>query len=101
MDTHPAPPQRFQPQILRRRRDLIVDSEPLLAWSRADLGAAVGLSQANAHEAPFARPLLELAARLLGPWPRVIRLDAAAGGSSGSEPAPHPSGTSTATSSFE
>jgi transposase len=35
------------------------------------------LSQANVHDAPFARPLLELAVRFLGLRPRVIRLDAA------------------------
>jgi transposase len=34
------------------------------------------LSPANVHDAPFARPLLELAVRLLGIAPRVIRLDA-------------------------
>jgi transposase len=34
------------------------------------------LSPANVHDAPFARPLLELAVRLLGVAPRVIRLDA-------------------------
>jgi transposase len=35
------------------------------------------LSRANVHDAPFARPLLELAIRLLHLRPRVIRLDAA------------------------
>jgi transposase len=35
------------------------------------------LSRANVHDAPFARPLLELAVRLLHLRPRVIRLDAA------------------------
>ena len=35
------------------------------------------LSPANVHDAPFARPLLELAVRLLGLRPRVVRLDAA------------------------
>jgi len=34
------------------------------------------LSRANVHDAPFARPLLELAVRLLGVRPRVIRMDA-------------------------
>src|SRR5262249_40993182 len=34
------------------------------------------LSRANVHDAPFARPLLELAVRLLHIRPRVIRLDA-------------------------
>jgi transposase len=34
------------------------------------------LSRANVHDAPFARPLLELAVRLLGIRPRVVRLDA-------------------------
>jgi transposase len=34
------------------------------------------LSTAKVHDAPFARPLLELAIRLLGIRPRVIRLDA-------------------------
>jgi transposase len=34
------------------------------------------LAPANLHDAPFARPLLELAVRLLGIAPRVIRLDA-------------------------
>ena len=34
------------------------------------------LSPANVHDAPFARPLLELAVRLLGLRPRVVRLDA-------------------------
>jgi transposase len=34
------------------------------------------LSPANVHDAPFARPLLELAVRLLGIAPRVVRLDA-------------------------
>jgi hypothetical protein len=34
------------------------------------------LSPANVHDAPFARPLLELAVRLLGIAPRLIRLDA-------------------------
>jgi transposase len=35
------------------------------------------LSPANVHDAPFARPLLELAVRLFALCPRVIRLDAA------------------------
>src|SRR5262245_53593134 len=35
------------------------------------------LSQANVHDAPFARPLLELAVRLLDVRARVVRLDAA------------------------
>jgi len=35
------------------------------------------LSPANVHDAPFARPLLELAVRLFAVRPRVIRLDAA------------------------
>jgi hypothetical protein len=35
------------------------------------------LSPANVHDAPFARPLLELAVRLFAIQPRVIRLDAA------------------------
>jgi Transposase DDE domain len=35
------------------------------------------LSRANVHDAPFARPLLELAGRLYAVRPRVIRLDAA------------------------
>jgi transposase len=34
------------------------------------------LSRANVHDAPFARPLLELAIRLLAVRPRVVRLDA-------------------------
>jgi hypothetical protein len=34
------------------------------------------LSPANAHDAPFARPLLEWAVRLYGVRPRIIRLDA-------------------------
>lgn len=34
------------------------------------------LSPANAHDAPFARPLLEWAVRLYGLRPRVLRLDA-------------------------
>jgi hypothetical protein len=34
------------------------------------------LSTAKVHDAPFARPLLQLALRLLGIRPRVIRLDA-------------------------
>jgi hypothetical protein len=34
------------------------------------------LSRANVHDAPFARPLLELAVRLFAMQPRVIRLDA-------------------------
>jgi transposase len=34
------------------------------------------LSPANVHDAPFARPLLELALRHLGIRPRIIRLDA-------------------------
>ena len=34
------------------------------------------LSRANVHDAPFARPLLELGVRLLRIRPRVIRLDA-------------------------
>jgi len=35
------------------------------------------LSPANCHDAPFARPLLELAVRLSHIHPRIIRLDAA------------------------
>jgi transposase len=35
------------------------------------------LSRANVHDAPFARPLLELTVRLFAVRPRVIRLDAA------------------------
>jgi transposase len=35
------------------------------------------LSPANVHDAPFARPLLELAVRLFALGPRVVRLDAA------------------------
>jgi transposase len=35
------------------------------------------LSPANRHDAPFARPLLELAVRLYAIRPRIIRLDAA------------------------
>jgi transposase len=35
------------------------------------------LSRANVHDAPFTRPLLELAIRLFAVRPRVIRLDAA------------------------
>ena len=35
------------------------------------------VSPANCHDAPFARPLLELAVRLYGIRPRIIRLDAA------------------------
>ena len=35
------------------------------------------LSPANCHDAPFARPLLELAVRLYAIRPRIIRLDAA------------------------
>jgi transposase len=34
------------------------------------------LSPANVHDAPFARPLLELAVRLYGLRPRIVRLDA-------------------------
>src|SRR5258708_29104887 len=34
------------------------------------------LTRANVHDAPFARPLLELAVRLFGLRPRVVRLDA-------------------------
>jgi Transposase DDE domain len=34
------------------------------------------LSRANVHDAPFARPLLELAVRLFALRPRVVRLDA-------------------------
>jgi transposase len=34
------------------------------------------LSRANVHDAPFARPMLELAVRLFGLRPRVVRLDA-------------------------
>jgi hypothetical protein len=34
------------------------------------------LSRANVHDAPFARPLLQLAVRLFAVRPRVIRLDA-------------------------
>jgi transposase len=34
------------------------------------------VSPANCHDAPFARPLLELAVRLYGIAPRIIRLDA-------------------------
>ena len=34
------------------------------------------LSRANVHDAPFARPLLELAVRLLHLRPRIVRLDA-------------------------
>ncbi len=34
------------------------------------------LARANVHDAPFARPLLELAVRLFGLRPRVVRLDA-------------------------
>jgi IS5 family transposase len=34
------------------------------------------VSPANAHDAPFARPLLELAVRLYQIRPRIIRLDA-------------------------
>jgi transposase len=34
------------------------------------------LSPANVHDAPFARPLLELAVRLFAVQPRIIRLDA-------------------------
>jgi hypothetical protein len=34
------------------------------------------LSRANVHDAPFARPLLDLAVRLFGLRPRVVRLDA-------------------------
>jgi transposase len=34
------------------------------------------LSPANVHDAPFARPLLQLAVRLLALHPRVVRLDA-------------------------
>jgi hypothetical protein len=34
------------------------------------------LSRANVHDAPCARPLLELGVRLFGPRPRVVRLDA-------------------------
>ncbi len=33
------------------------------------------LSRANVHDAPFARPLLELAVRLFALRPRVVRLD--------------------------
>lgn len=38
------------------------------------------LSPANVHDAPFARPLLELAVRLFAVRPRVVRLDAGYGG---------------------
>lgn len=38
------------------------------------------VSPANCHDAPFARPLLELAVRLYGIRPRIIRLDAASWG---------------------
>jgi transposase len=34
------------------------------------------LSSANVHDAPFARPLLELAVRLFALQPRIVRLDA-------------------------
>src|SRR5260370_5707140 len=34
------------------------------------------LSRANVHDAPFARPLLELAVRLFALRPRVVRFDA-------------------------
>ena len=34
------------------------------------------VSPANCHDAPFARPLLELAVRLYAIRPRLIRLDA-------------------------
>jgi hypothetical protein len=34
------------------------------------------LSPANVHDAPFARPFLELAVRLFALRPRVVRLDA-------------------------
>jgi transposase len=34
------------------------------------------LSRANVHDAPFARPLLELAIRFLALQPRVVRMDA-------------------------
>jgi hypothetical protein len=63
---------------------------PLLRGYRLDtlLRRATGLpllfllSPAKVHDAPFARPLLELAVRLLHLRPRVIRLDAAYWGSS-------------------
>lgn len=90
---------------LTRARDLIVDSAPILAWRRTDpavghapahhprpllrgyrlhtllcrgagLPLLFRLSPANVHDAPFARPLLELAVRLLALRPRVVRLDA-------------------------
>jgi hypothetical protein len=38
------------------------------------------LAPANAHDAPFARPLLATAVRLYGLRPRIVRLDAAYGG---------------------
>ena len=38
------------------------------------------LSRANVHDAPFARLLLEMAVRLLGIRPRVVRLDAGSWG---------------------
>jgi transposase len=40
------------------------------------LPLAFRLSPANVHDAPFARPLLELAVRLFALRPRVVRLDA-------------------------
>jgi hypothetical protein len=39
------------------------------------------LSRANVHDAPFARPLLQLAVRLFALRPRIIRLDAGYSGS--------------------
>jgi hypothetical protein len=52
------------------------------------------LSPANVHDAPFARPLLELAVRLLGIAPRVIRLDAGLLGPQADCLDPHRSGRS-------
>jgi hypothetical protein len=48
-----------------------------LLCRRTGLPLLFHLSRANVHDAPFARPLLELAVRLFALRPRVIRLDAA------------------------
>jgi hypothetical protein len=47
----------------------------LAVW-RDGLTVLFLLSHANVHDAPFARPLLELAVRFLVVRPRVVRLDA-------------------------
>src|SRR5262249_52452829 len=50
---------------------------PTLLCRATGLPLLFHLSRANVHDAPFARPLLELAIRLFAVRPRVIRLDAA------------------------